>query len=89
MYKLLSKWKSERYNCELRYTSKKRKMEEELEIKKAKRLKIEKELRQEKEASINLKTKQDIRLQMLSKRLIKGACHRIRISYSKKGYHYS
>ena len=41
------------------------------------------------EASIHLKAKQDIRLQMLSKRLIKGACHRINISNSKKGYQYS
>jgi len=89
MYKLLSNWKSERYNCELRYTSKKRKMEEELEMEKAKRLKIEQELRQEKEASNNLKAKQDIRLQILSKRLIKGACQRIQISNTKKGYQYS
>ena len=89
MYKLLSNWKSERCNCELRYTAKTRKMEEELEMEKAKRLKIEQELRQEREASDNLKAKQDVRLQILSKWLIKGACQRSQISNTRKGYQYS
>ena len=85
--KHIDKFTKDEYNLELKYTSRKRKIEEELELAKAKQIKIENELEKVKNEAKKKIATMDKRIQIMSRKLITKS--RTYLPGSKKIKNYS
>ena len=84
--KQIEKFTKDDYNLELKYTSRKRKIEEELELAKAKQIKTENELEKVKNEANNKIATMDKRMQIMSRKLITRSRTSIPGSKSTKNY---